>query len=192
MNLGLYILLGLILIFLLSLLYRLYILDSKCIHNHDNRYHKIFDNLYLGNIESARNIETIKKLNIKYIFNISNGIPNYFSYDKNIKYFNLFVADDLSDNSINLMTDNLPQLVKELDNCINANDGNILVHCYAGRQRSAILIAGYLAYKFHNTPNEAYDFIIDKRPEAFHYGSSYNFHNSLEKYYNGLYPLPRN
>jgi protein-tyrosine phosphatase len=187
MELSLYILLGLILIFLMCLLYRLYILNSKYIHNNDNSCNKIFDNLYLGNIDSSRNINIIKKLNIKYIFNISNCIPNYFSCDKDIKYYNLYVADDLSEYSINLMYDKLPELVKELDNCMNANDGNILVHCYAGRQRSAILIAAYLAYKYYHTPDEAYEFIIDKRPEAFHYGSSYNFHNSLEKYYNDLY-----
>lgn len=150
-------------------------------------YNKIFENLYLGNIDSAKDINFIKKNNIKYIFNISNGIPNYFDSNYQIKYYNLYVADSLLKEDIDIMSNALPYLVNILDECLEKDDGNVLIHCHAGRQRSAILVAAYLVYKFHMTPDEAYDFIIEKRPEAFHYGTSYNFHNALENYYNDLY-----
>lgn len=150
-------------------------------------YNKIFDNLYLGNIDAARDLDFIKKNNIKYIFNISNGIPNYFEFNKDIKYINLYVADSLLESDINIMYKNLPNLVEKLNECLENDNGNILIHCHAGRQRSAILVAAYLVYKFHMTPDEAYDFIIDKRPEAFHFGKFYNFHNALQNYYNDLY-----
>jgi len=184
----LYIVLIIILIYIMAL-YNIYLLNNKSMMNHNinNNYNKILNNLFLGDIHTAQNIDFIKKNNIKYIFNISNGIPNYFDYIPDIKYINLNIADDLSDYSINLMYKNLPKLVLELDTYLNLKNGNVLVHCYAGRQRSAIVIAGYLVYKYKMTPDEAYDFIIDHRPEAFHYGSSYNFHNSLKKYYNDLY-----
>lgn len=183
-----YIILIIILIFILLTLCKVYLINNMDLFkNGPNNCDKIFDNLFLGNIDCARNLDFIKKNNIKYIFNISNGIPNYFEYNKDIKYFNLFVADSLLENDINIMYKKLHEFVILLDKFIDFNDGNILVHCYAGRQRSAILIAAYLVYKYKMTPDEAYDYILDKRPEAFHYGKSYNFHKSLIQYYNDLY-----
>jgi len=77
------------------------------------------------------------------------------------------------------MYKNLPKLVIYLDKCLDLNDGNVLVHCYAGRQRSAILIAAYLVYKYKMTPEEAYNYILYNRPQAFHYGKFYNFNDLL-------------
>lgn len=152
----------------------------------DRDYNYILDNLILGNINSARNIDIIKNNNIRYIFNISNGIPNYFYIDKNIKYYNLYVADSLLDFDINIMAEHLPDLVLDLDNCLMQNNGNVLVHCHAGQQRSAILVAAYLIYKYSISPEEAYKFILKKRPIAFYYGKSFNFHKALMKYYHHL------
>ena len=74
-----------------------------------------------------------------------------------------------------------------LNKYLENDNGNILVHCHAGRERSATIVAAYLIYKFCMSPDEAYDFIIEKRPEAFHYGKFYNFHTALQNYYNDLY-----
>jgi len=184
-----YIILIIVFIFILIILCKAYLIHNMYLFKDgSNDCDKIFDNLYLGNIDSARNLDLIKNNDIKYIFNISNGIPNYFEYNKDIKYFNLFVADSLLEHDINLMYENLPKLVLYLDNCLDLNDGNVLVHCHAGRQRSAILIAAYLVYKYKMTPEEAYNYILDKRPEAFHYGRFYNFDKALVQYYDDLYP----
>lgn len=183
-----YLLLIFVLIFLLVLVIKIYLLNKDYTKMYEtNSYNKIFDNLYLGNIDSARDLEFIKKKNIKYIFNISNGIPNYFEYNKDIIYINLFVADSLLESDINIMYKNLPNLVEQLNKYLENYNGNILVHCHAGRERSATIVAAYLIYKFCMTPDEAYDFIIEKRPEAFHYGKFYNFHTALQNYYNDLY-----
>lgn len=181
MNYSIYILLIIILLFMLGLAYAIYAL--KYANNNNYGYNKILNHLYLGNINAARNINFIKNHNIKYIFNISNEIPNYFNTLDNIQYINLHVSDDLAEQSIHKMYTNLYKLVLSLDKYISLNNGNILVHCYAGRQRSAVLIAAYLMYKKNMTPKEAYRYIIAKRPEAFHYGQFYNFNDALEKYY---------
>ena len=88
-----YLLLIFVLIFLLVLVIKIYLLNKDYTEMYEtNSYNKIFDNLYLGNIDSARDLEFIKKKNIKYIFNISNGIPNYFEYNKDIIYINLYIV----------------------------------------------------------------------------------------------------
>ena len=79
----------------------------------------------------------------------------------------------------------LPQYVEIIDKSLTENKP-VLVHCYAGRQRSASLIAAYLIYKYNYTLDEAYKLIISKRPQAFHYGKGFNFNKSLLEYQNNL------
>ena len=63
---------------------------------------------------------------------------------------------------------------------------NILIHCHAGRQRSAISVSVYLVAELGMTPADACKYIMDKRKEAFHFGLSLNFEDSLNKYYKDL------
>jgi protein-tyrosine phosphatase len=58
-----------------------------------------------------------------------------------------------------------------------------LVHCYAGRQRSGISVAVYLVDKYGLDPKDACKIVMDKRPEAFHFGKSLNFDQALSKYH---------
>jgi len=147
-------------------------------------YHKILPNLYLGNIESAENKKFIKEKKIKVIINCTTSIPNYFQFDKDfsdLEYFRIPVDDSLLDEDIELMAQSLSQYVKIINNALLQNKP-VLVHCYAGRQRSACLIAAYLIYKYDYSIDQAYKYIISKRKEAFHYGKNYNFHKSLLNY----------
>lgn len=153
---------------------------SSRFHNTE-QYNKIIPNLYIGNIDSAKNLNFIKDKKIKVIINCSNSIPNYFQYDTNIEYYRLAVDDSLLNEDIELMTEYLPQYVNIIDKSLSQNKP-VLVHCYAGRQRSACLIAAYLIYKYKYSIEEAYKYIISKRKEAFHYGRSYNFNRSLLNY----------
>ena len=182
-----------ILFLIILLIYICIILKKKSIcsyfdndDDNDDNMDEILPGLWLGNIKSAYNINKLKKNNIKYIFNISTEIPNFYENDNYFKYYKFKVNDSLLDRDINLMSENLSNLVKKLAEAINNKDGNVLVHCFAGRQRSAILVAAYLVYKYKMNPREAYDFILKKRPEAFHYNMSINFNKSLNKYYNEL------
>lgn len=188
----------LILILFLFIMYRITNLHLKCqtklkkknniINGIDEDCDLILDNLYLGNINASKDIHFLKDNNIKYIFNISNDIPNYYDNNKNIikEYINLKVRDDLTKESNDIMFNNLPNLVLKLDNLLSLNNGNVLVHCYAGRQRSAVLVAAYLIYKYNLSIKDAYNFILERRPEAFHYGLSYNFNDALTRYYDNL------
>ena len=151
--------------------------------NNSNNMDEIVPGLWIGNMEAANDLHSLKKNNIKYIFNISRDIPNYYEIDKNFEYYNFQVDDSLLIKDIDLMTQNLNILVNELDTRLRKKNGSILVHCYAGRQRSAILVAAYLVFKYNMTPEDACQYILTRRPEAFHYNTSINFKDSLQKYY---------
>ncbi len=172
----------LLILFMISfaLLY-LSITKKLLLRSKKTNYTEILPNLFLGNIDSAQDSKFIKKQNIQVIINCSNNIEHYFLYNTNIKYYRCPIDDSLLDYDINLMKDYLPKFVNIIEEALN-NNKPVLVHCYAGRQRSAVVIAAYLMYKKGLSIEEAYKYIISKRPEAFHYGRSFNFNKSL-KYY---------
>lgn len=178
------ILLFLILIMLFGTLYLTLKKKITCFENNIN-YNKIIPNLYIGNIVAAQDFSFIKKHNIKVIINCSNDIPNYYTFNGDIEYHRIPVDDSLDNYDINLMAQLLPKYVSIIEKSLSENKP-ILVHCYAGRQRSACLIAAYLIFKYNYTIDEAYKFIISKRNQAFHYGKGYNFNKSLIEYQNNL------
>lgn len=157
------------------------ITNKLCKFVNKNNYVEILPNLFLGNITAAKDLKLIKRHNIQVIINCSNDIENYFLTNKNIKYYRCPLDDSLLDYDINLMKQFLPTFINIIDESLK-NNKPVLVHCYAGRQRSAALIAGYLMYKKKMSIDEAYNYIISKRPEAFHYGRSFNFNESLKDY----------
>lgn len=147
-------------------------------------YNEIIPNLYLGNINSANDLSFIKNKKIKVIINCSNHIPNFFESKKEqlqLEYYRIPVDDSLLNEDIQKMKELLPEYVNIINKSLLENKP-VLVHCHAGRQRSACLIAAYLIYKYKYTIDEAYKFILSKREEAFHYGKSFNFHKALLNY----------
>ena len=57
----------------------------------------------------------------------------------------------------------------------------VLVHCFAGMQRSSAVIGLYLIKYHHFTPAECIGFIRQRRPVAFFGGA--NFLRAMEYYY---------
>lgn len=156
-------------------------------HTPLEKYNKIMNKLYLGNINASKDVEFFKNKNIKAVLNCSKDIPNSFinDKDKNIEYLRIPVDDSLQEIDFEKMYKYMPKIVNFIDKHISKGN-NILVHCYAGRQRSAISVAGYLTSKRKMSPKQACKFILERRPEAFHYGTSLNFSKSLQKFYEDI------
>ena len=53
------------------------------------------------------------------------------------------------------------------------NRENVLVHCFAGAQRSCAIVACYLITYYKVTPNDVIDFIKSRRRVAFFGGSNF-------------------
>ena len=149
-------------------------------------YTKIASRLYLGNYQAAKDPDFFKKRNITAVLNCSNDIPNHFQKNSKIEYLRIPIDDSLKEKDFEKLYKLSDLAVGFIDKHININKGNIFVHCYAGRQRSAGCVAMYLIKNHKMTPTEACKYILDKRKEAFHFGLSLNFEKSIVKYAKSL------
>lgn len=164
--------------------------------------HEIIDRVWLGDANAASNREFIEGNHINVILNCTVDVP--FADFTNDKYFirkRLSVEDSLLEKDILLMEayfmDVLPLLIKEYD-----KGSVIFLHCFKGKQRSAIVMAAFLKALYDRGKwservgssemdnqgledqfNTIFNFICSKRPSAFMYGLRANFKQSFIRYF---------
>jgi protein tyrosine phosphatase len=163
--------------------------------------------LWLGNYKSALDPVFLKDNKISVIINCSADLP--YIYDildpanhglNKLETFRIPVYDSLLDHDIYIMEQYyhtvLPFILKKL----LTERKNVLVHCHAGAQRSASVVAAVLFVlidndimtfdKLPNRPDKSklmkkiIAYILEKRTRAFSYGFRVNFKKSLENFFN--------
>lgn len=147
------------------------------------KYNKITNHIFLGNFQAAKDKNFFQENKIKAVLNCSKDIPNHYSHHRDIEYMRIPVEDSLKQKDYDLMYEFMPAIVEFIHKHACIQKQNILVHCWAGRQRSAISVAAFMVSKCGMTPQEACKMVMDKRPEAFHFGKSLNFDQALNKHY---------
>ena len=172
----------------------------------------IIPNLWLGNYHAALDYNFVTSNNIDIIVNCTPDIP-FISDQTNtqinkIQKIRIPVYDSQLEKDLILMEQYLKVIIPILHTAYKENK-KILVHCYAGKQRSAIVIASLLFFMStysssqhfilpylstfeqqeqkdilinkHSLINSIFYFIIDKRPQAFTYGFRINFKSSFDR-----------
>jgi rhodanese-related sulfurtransferase len=145
---------------------------------------EIIRNLWIGNYKDVCDKFLIKKLNFDIIINVSKDLE----YEKlpNIKYKRVPIDDNPS---ISYLEDNekllsiFPNLIEFIHISLK-NNKKIFVHCYAGKQRSAAVIAGYLMKYGELKFDEVIEILRSKREIIFK--PECNFKHCLYKYSNYL------
>ncbi len=103
---------------------------------------EIIPNLFIGNLNTSYDLEFLKLNKINCIINCT--INKQFINYENIKYkYRIPIKDDKTDQEAYLLYLVLDQVVEIIYKHIKNND-NILVHCYAGKQRSVSCILAFL------------------------------------------------
>jgi hypothetical protein len=146
---------------------------------------EIIPGLWLGNEAISQSEAFMKKNNIKLIVNATKNIPSKFL--GKIHYVRVPVDDpgilsarvESMDEDVKMMKESL-SLILYVISRFHKKKCNILIHCHAGAQRSAIIVAAYLLYSGTvDNPQKAINQIIEKRGIAFFGGRSINFRNVL-------------
>ena len=148
-------------------------IKTEEITNYDN-VNEIQKNLWVGNYKSSFDTNFIKNNNIKLIINLSKDIP--FSNIHGIQYFRVPIHDNLSIESDNGMIHYFPKCYHLINSYLNNNEG-VLIHCWAGMQRSATLCALYIMKHYNKSFNVVKHIVKKNRQHCFTPGV--NFHRSI-------------
>jgi hypothetical protein len=143
----------------------LYSLNQNiCRYPYDKKYNiisqmsssitQINSQIYLGSSYNAANYAELKLLGITTIINVSTEISNYFKNYFN--YINIHIDDILTDSII-------PYFHEIYDYIIEHPDEIILIHCYAGRSRSACIVLYYLIRYYNLSLIEGIALLQNKR-----------------------------
>jgi len=139
---------------------------------HIDSYNKISTYLYLGNIDSLKDQEKFY-----LIVNCTKHIPIATKCKETIR----ISVDDHPTECNNMMTYIKSTHVLERIHHCRMNEKPVLIHCHAGMQRSAAVLACYLVHFYKMTPDEAIRFIKHKRPIAFY--PQANFMKAIQSEY---------
>ncbi|XP_043829583.1 dual specificity protein phosphatase 9 [Dromiciops gliroides] len=132
---------------------------------------QILPNLYLGSAQDSANMDTLAKLGIRYILNVTPNLPNLFEKDGDIHYKQIPISDHWSQN----LSQFFPEAIDFIDEAVSQNCG-VLVHCLAGISRSVTVTVAYLMQKLHLSLNDAYDLV--KRQKS-NISPNFNFMGQL-------------
>ncbi len=140
---------------------------------------EILPNLWIGDEKSCCDGHFLEKAGIKFIINCSKDISENSFGIENIR---ICVDDKPSvshseDNEI--MEHNLDSCVEYIHKHLMINRG-VLVHCKAGKQRSATVVAAYIMKYGEVDVDKSVYYIRTKRPVAF--TPVVNFLPALKKY----------
>ena len=116
-------------------------------------YEQITEKIYLGNEDTARDKELLKKLNISHILICAEGCEPFFPNEYTYKI--LYIDDAIDENILSWF--------KEAFEFIDSSVNNIYIHCVMGISRSPTIVIGYLMYKKKMKYEEAYNFVRNKR-----------------------------
>lgn len=138
---------------------------------------KIFDGIYLGSIDSVYDEKALESRGITHIISSIAGFEPPFPTKFNYLVINALdsLNTDLSEN-FNLCND-------FIENALD-DGGQILIHCIAGRSRSATLLIAYMIYKFGIDTDNAILSIKSRRNII---EPNQNFKKQLYEYYNKLF-----
>lgn len=128
-----------------------------------NNADEIIPRLWLGNVRASQDEDFIQRENIDVIFNCSKDLPFMFNIPKQ---YRVPVDDNLQEEEIRNIELWSPEIAHKLLTMYNKGH-TILVHCYAGMQRSAACVAILLIALKHISAEDAMNYIRSRRPVAF-------------------------
>ena len=132
-------------------------------------FHEIIPNkLYLGNNESAKNLDILKNNQITSIlicgYFLSEFFPGQFIYK----------TLEIQDNEYEIIINSLIKGIEFIE-----KNKTILVHCREGISRSSAIVIGYIMYKEKKSYIEAENFVRTKKSDI---NPNENFINQLKEF----------
>lgn len=159
-------------------IYHYYIYTGEFNANH------IIDNIYIGDVYDAHNIDNLNQHNIKHVISAVTGFDDI--YDNTINHLCLSLIDNEEQNIIHYFEITNHFIDKIISKNISTSNKQeaILIHCICGVSRSTTILLAYLIKKYKYKPYEALEVVKKKRNIV---NPNSNFMKQLDDYYNSLY-----
>lgn len=138
---------------------------------------EILPGLWLGSIKAASNTHWLAEKGIKCIFNCTKDI---IFQPTNARRYRVPVDDNLEPQEIRNLELWSYEIVYKMTHEYQTGEP-MLVHCAAGMQRSAACVALFLIATRNMRPDQAIQYIQERRPVAFR--PSVNFGPAIEGFY---------
>ena len=122
---------------------------------------EIVKGLWVGSEKDAADAAFMKKHDIRLIVNATSDIP---AYSKTVRVIRVPIDDSASDSA--RLAKYLPITSVAIDDVLRYGK-NVLVHCRAGMNRSASVVAGYLMFSRGMTAAQAMSFVKRRKSECF-------------------------
>lgn len=143
---------------------------------HNNQYHEIIDYLYLGNANALKSNQQFDMI-VNCTKNYDITFPSYCNPENCIR---LPIDDNPNECEKFLTLLREKKVLEKIHYSIMCQD-SVLVHCFAGMQRSCAVVACYLIKYYDMTPYDAVTYIQSKRPVAFF--GNINFLDAIKMFY---------
>ncbi|KAI0792541.1 protein-tyrosine phosphatase-like protein [Abortiporus biennis] len=141
---------------------------------------EIIPNLWIGDINSALQADSLKEKNIHSIVSVIRGT---LSIHETFMKHQIDLDDSQDADVLSHLVSAISFMQKELD-----KGRGVLVHCQAGISRSATIVAAYLMYSQGMNLQEALDLIRQARPVA---DPNENFMSQLEIFHQASFKVSR-
>ena len=129
--------------------------------NDTSHISNIYNNIVFLGSQYSTDSNTINKFNISHIISIGSS-PLQVS--PNIKYFKFEAEDNGDPTNVSIFfTQTIPKIHSIINECVK-NGTPVLVHCIAGKSRSASAIITWLMKTKSMTYSDAFYYVKDKRP----------------------------
>lgn len=123
---------------------------------------EVHHGLWIGSRADSQNPDFVRDHDIGMVVNCTDSIPNLNLPGVSYETIPLKDADDYNEVALA----RYPIIVREIETVLERGKG-VLVHCAAGMQRSAAVVAAYLMYKYNLSASNAMKAIKDQKPETF-------------------------
>lgn len=149
------------------------LIETNYLHDgiDNSEIQEIIPNLYVGDEFSVRNMSSTQQNTIKRIVNTACEIGNIANYPADF-YHHIKLKDDCTFEDLMTFNDSIKPFLAFMEKK-SLEDSPVLIHCQMGVSRSCSMLAVYLLHKrVCKTFDEAVDYIVAKRPQAFDGGNN--------------------
>lgn len=129
---------------------------------------QIIKGLWIGSEGDSVDGAFFETHDIRLLVNATASIP--MSAPAGVQVYRVPVDDATRENET--MLRHFPTVVLLIDEVLSHGQG-VLVHCRAGMQRSAAVVAAYLMWKRRLTADQAFEYINKRKPETFYGGPTF-------------------